>query len=142
MWSFSRDAVAAAGIIGCFVLVTAIQGGGGFSGEATDDSLYDETTGSVGGINRAILPLSEQQCEHIHQGLMRFPDAARTGEQAPVLADRVPREQALQDLPANLTQEIPPLHGHKFLKLSDRILVVDPTSRAVVAMIPRYRLLP
>jgi hypothetical protein len=28
------------------------------------------------------------------------------------------------------------------LKLSDRILVVDPTSRAGVAMIPRYRLLP
>ena len=56
MWSFSRDAVAAAGIIGCFVLVAAIQGGGGFSGEATDDSLY-ETTGSIGGINRAILPL-------------------------------------------------------------------------------------
>ena len=141
MWSFSRDAVAAAGIIGCFVLVVAIQGGGGFSREATDDSLY-ETTGSIGGINRAILPLSEQQREHIHQGLMRFPDATRTSEQAPVLADRVPREQPLQDLPANLTQEIPPLHGHKFLKLSDRILVVDPTSRAVVAMIPRYRLLP
>jgi hypothetical protein len=140
MWSFSRDAAAAAGIIGCFVLVTAIQGGGGFSREATDDSTY-ETTGSIGSIKRAILPLSEQQRERIHQGLMRFPDAAR-GEQAPVLADRVPSEQPLQDLPANLTQEIPPLHGHKFLKLSDRILLVDPTSREVVAMIPRYRLLP
>ena len=85
MWSFSRDAVAAAGIIGCFVLVAAIQGDGGFSGEATDDSLY-ETTGSIGSINRAILPLSEQKREHIHQGLMRFPDATRTSEQAPVLA--------------------------------------------------------
>ena len=140
MWSFSRDAVAAAGIIGCFVLVAAMQGDGGFSREATDDSLY-ETTGSIGGVNRAILPLSEQQREHIHQGLMRFPDATRTGKQAPVMGQG-PREQPLQDLPAKSHAEIPPLHGHKFLKLSDRILVVDPTSRAVVAMIPRYRLLP
>src|SRR4029077_10173597 len=115
-----------------FVLVAAIQGDGGFSGEATDDSLY-ETTGSIASVNRAILPLSEQQRERIYQGLMRFPDATRTSEQAPVLADRVPREQPLQDPPANLTHEIPPLHGHKFLKLGDRILVVDPTSRAVVA---------
>ena len=103
MWSFSRDAVAAAGIIGCFVLVAAIQGGGGFSREATDDSLY-ETTGSIGSINPAILPLSEQQRERIHQGLMRFPDATRASEQAPVLADRVPREQPLQELPRDAGQ--------------------------------------
>src|ERR1700730_6459582 len=141
MWSFSRDAVATAGIIGCFALVVAIQGGGGFSRETTDDSLY-ETTGSIGSLNRAILPLSERQREHIHQGLLRFPDAARASEQAPVLADRVPREQPLQDLPANLTQEIPPLHGHKFLGLGDRIWVVQPPSREVPPVIPRYRLLP
>ena len=98
---------AAAGIIGCFVLVGPFRAMGVSAGEATDDSLY-ETTGSIGGINRAILPLSEQQREHIHQGLMRFPDATRTGEQAPALADRVPREQPLQDLPANLTRKSRP----------------------------------
>jgi hypothetical protein len=30
---------------------------------------------------------------------------------------------------------------HKFVKFDDRILVVDPASRQVVAMIPRYKLL-
>jgi hypothetical protein len=44
-------------------------------------------------------------------------------------------------LPAALIQEIPLLRGYKFLKLDDRILVVDPASRTVVAMIPRYKLL-
>ena len=41
-----------------------------------------------------------------------------------------------------LREEIPLLDAQKFVKLNDRILVVDPASRVVVAMIPRYRLLP
>ncbi len=141
MWSFSRDAVAGAGIVACFVLVIAIQGGGYVSGEEADDSLY-ETTGSIGSINRTILSLSEQQRERIHRALMRFPDAVRTTTPAPVAAGKMPREQALEEMPAKLMEEIPRLHGHKFLKLSDRILLVETTSREVVATIPRYHLLP
>jgi hypothetical protein len=34
------------------------------------------------------------------------------------------------------------VRGHKFVKFDDRIVVVEPASRAVVALIPRYRLLP
>ena len=48
----------------------------------------------------------------------------------------------LQDLPAGIAREIPPVQGHKFVKFDDRIVVVDPKSRVVVAMIPRYKLLP
>ena len=32
------------------------------------------------------------------------------------------------------------MQGHKFVKFDDRILVVDPASRLIVAMIPRYKL--
>ena len=46
----------------------------------------------------------------------------------------------LQDLPAMVTEKIPLLEDYKFVKLDDRILVVDPQSRAVVTQIPRYRL--
>jgi hypothetical protein len=35
-----------------------------------------------------------------------------------------------------------PVQGHKFVKFDDRIVVVDPASRLVVAMIPRYKLVP
>ncbi|HEY7244772.1 MAG TPA: hypothetical protein VH678_12935 [Xanthobacteraceae bacterium] len=140
MWPFSRDAVAAAGIVACFVMVVAIQGGGYVSREETDDRLY-ETTGSIGSINPGVLHLSEQQSERIHQVLMQFPDVA-SSTPAPNLAENVSGRQRLQDMPSNLTDEIPRLHGHKFLKLSDRILVVEPTTREVVAMIPRYHLLP
>jgi hypothetical protein len=34
------------------------------------------------------------------------------------------------------------VQGHKFVKFDDRILVVHPASRLIVAMIPRYKLLP
>jgi hypothetical protein len=58
------------------------------------------------------------------------------------LADALPSDERLQDLPASVTGEIPLLRAHKFVKLDDRILLIDPASRVVVAMIPRYKLLP
>jgi hypothetical protein len=41
-----------------------------------------------------------------------------------------------------VTRKIPLVRHHKFVKLDDRILVVRPADRVVVAEIPRYRLLP
>ena len=48
----------------------------------------------------------------------------------------------MQDLPAAVTRDIPLVQGHKFVKFDDRIVVIEPASRLVVAMIPRYKLLP
>jgi hypothetical protein len=45
-------------------------------------------------------------------------------------------------LPAADIRDIPLVRGHKFVKFDDRIVVVNPASRLVVAMIPRYKLLP
>jgi hypothetical protein len=68
-------------------------------------------------------------------------DAVVTPAPGPELAETLPSGGPLQDVPAAVMQEIPLLRGYKFLKLDDRILVVDPASRTVVAMIPRYKLL-
>ena len=103
-----------------------------------------ETTGSAGatGYPRGALPLSDAQRERIHRAVMPFPDAPLAGAHVPELAEKLVTDQPLQDLPASLREEIPLLDAQKFVKLNDRILVVDPASRVVVAMIPRYRLLP
>jgi hypothetical protein len=101
------------------------------------DAAY-ETTGSVG----VVLPLTDEQREHIYNGVMRHPDTARTDTRAPRLAEELWSDKPLQDLPASVTGEIPLLRAHKFVKMDDRILVINPTARTVVAMIPRYRLLP
>ena len=61
---------------------------------------------------------------------------------APEVADSLPEEVPMQELPTDIIHEIPLVRGHKFVKFDDRILVVSSTSRLVVAMIPRYKLLP
>ena len=37
-----------------------------------------------------------------------------------------------------MIEEIPLVQGYKFVKLDDRILLVSPVDRAVVAEMPRY----
>ena len=112
----------------------------------TDASAMDETTGSVapsGGKRAgAELALSDEQRGRIYEGVMRIADAPVARAPAPALADALPSGVAMQDLPASVTREIPLVRGHKFVKFDDRIVVVDPASRLVVAMIPRYKLLP
>ncbi len=88
------------------------------------------------------IALSDEQRGRIYEGVMRIADAPVAAAPAPALADALPSGVPLQDLPASLTREIPLVRGHKFVKFDDRIVVVDPASRLVVAMIPRYKLLP
>jgi len=107
------------------------------AGNAMED-VADETTGSVG----IVLPLNDEQRERIYRGVMHYPDTARADARADALPGALWSDKLLQDLPASVTGEIPLMREHKFVKLDDRILLVDPARRAVVAMIPRYRLLP
>jgi len=103
----------------------------------------EETTGSIGGSQRATaeLALSDEERGRLYEGVMRIADASVANVPAPAVADGLPSGVPLQD-PAGMAQEVPQVRGHKFVKFDDRIVVVDPKSRVVVAMIPRYKLLP
>jgi hypothetical protein len=102
----------------------------------------DETTGSAGAMSAGHVPLSltDEERHRVHGVLTGFPEASST--QTLDLADKVPSGTPLQDLPVNVTADIPRLRGYKFLKLDDRILLVEPSGRVVAAMMPRYKLLP
>lgn len=135
--------VIAIALVACVGLAAAQTGRRGVGD--TDASAMDETTGSVARPGRragAELALSDEQRGRIYEGVMRIADAPVAPAPAPALADALPSGVAMQDLPASLTREIPLVRGHKFVKFDDRIVVVDPASRLVVAMIPRYKLLP
>ena len=144
MWGVQpalRRGVIVATLFACVGIAAAQKGPRGVGD--TDASAMDETTGSVSpGAKRAELALSDEQRGRIYEGVMRIPDAPVAPAPAPALADALPRGVAMQDLPASVTREIPLVRGHKFVKFDDRIVVVDPASRLVVAMIPRYKLLP
>jgi hypothetical protein len=113
-------------------------------GESTDASAMEETTGSIGGSQRATaeLALSDEERDRLSESVMRIADASVANVPAPAVADAVPSGVPLHDLPAGMAQETPQVEGHKFVKFDDRIVVVDPKSRVAVAMIPRYKLLP
>src|SRR5262245_35973439 len=103
----------------------------------------DETTGSSPRDKRAPaeLALNDEQ-RGIYDGVMGIADAPVAQAPAPTVADALPAGVPMQDLPAAVTRDIPLVQGHKFVKFDDRIVVVDPASRLIVAMIPRYKLLP
>ena len=90
----------------------------------------------------AVPQFSDEQRGRIFDGLMRIADAPVTEVAAPEVAGSLREDVPLQDLPNDIIREIPLVHGHKFVKFDDRILVVNSASRLVVAMIPRYKLLP
>jgi hypothetical protein len=147
MWGVQpalRRGVIVATLVACVGIAAAQKGHRG--GGDTDASAMDETTGSVaspGGRREGVeLALSDEQRGRIYEGVMRIADAPVAAAPAPALADALPSGVAMQDLPASVTREIPLVRGHKFVKFDDRIVVVDPASRLVVAMIPRYKLLP
>jgi hypothetical protein len=104
----------------------------------------DGTTGSSPRNKHAPteLALSDEQRGRIYDSVMGIADALVAQAPAPTVADALPAGVPMQDLPAAVTRDIPLVQGHKFVKFDDRIVVVDPASRLVVAMIPRYKLLP
>ena len=146
MWGVQpalRRGVIVATLVACVGIAAAQKGHRGVGD--TDASAMDETTGSVSsGAKRegAELALSDEQRGRIYEDVMRIADAPVAQAPAPALADALPGGVAMQDLPASVTREIPLVRDHRFVKFDDRIVVVDPASRLVVAMIPRYKLLP
>jgi hypothetical protein len=111
-----------------------------------DALAMDDTTGRAGNSGDTAAPgelaLSDEQRGRIYDSVMRIPDAPVAQAPPPSVADALPQGVAMQELPAAVARDVPLVQGHKFVKFDDRIVVVDPASRVVVAMIPRYRLLP
>ena len=70
---------------------------------------------------------------------MKLRDAPVAEVPEPEAATAVPSSVALQELPASVTRDIPMVQGYKFVKLDDRILLVSPVDRTVVAEMPRYQ---
>ena len=101
----------------------------------------DEATGSID--RRSItnaLSLSDEQRGLIFLVVMNLPDVPESDLDTPDPATPLASDVELRDLPAMVTNKIPVLENHKFVKLGDRILVVNPENRAVVSQIPRFRL--
>ena len=104
----------------------------------------DDSTGSISTVgigSRASLPLSDEQRSWIFLGVINLPDVPDATVPTPEARGEVPESVELQPLPEIVTRRIPFVGSYKFVKLDDRILLVDPDNREVVAQLPRYKLM-
>ena len=146
MWRGTRPQARGMMVITLVAGVALAAAESGHRGLGDQDAwAMDETTGSAGGSGGKSAPelaLSDEQRGRIYDSVMRIADAPVAQALPPAVADALPPGVPMQDLPAAVARDVPPVQGHKFVKFDDRIVVVDPASRLVVAMIPRYKLLP
>ena len=126
-------------LMGCFAFIGAVMSG---SSPATVERANWFIDRSVAKHVASELSISDEQRGQIFASVIGMSDAPTAVGPAPEIADRVQGEIPMQDLPVRITEDIPMVQGHKFVKFEDRILIVNPSSQLVVAMIPRYRLLP
>lgn len=119
-----------------------VRSGAGADGEAGDAAL---TVGALAPIfaartHRTFVPLSDEERAQVFDGVMRLGGVPVADVDPPEDAAALPLFVDLQELPVAVVLQIPRIEGYKFVKLDDRILLVHPRSRKVVAEMPRYKL--
>ena len=127
-------------LMGCLAFIGSVMSGGSPGTVERANQLFIDQ--SVAKHVAPELSISDEQRGQIFASVIGMSDAPTAEGPPPEIADRVQGEMPMQDLPVRIIQDIPMVRGHKFVKFEDRILIVDPSSQLVVAMIPRYRLLP
>ena len=109
-----------------------VRSGANADSDADDAAVSADAGVSVAGLMPSLFV--------VFDGVMRMPDVPVADVDPPEEAAPVPVSAELQDLPIGVAQQIPRIEGYKFVKLDDRILLVHPRSRKVVAEMPRYKL--
>src|SRR5437868_3411860 len=133
-----RHAILLFGLAGLCLGAAIVLAAGRFASRTYDWATMERNTADITGtIGRSAgahgLPLSDEQRGHIFDGIMKLRDAPVAEVPEPEAATAVPSSVALQELPPSVTREFPMVQGYKFVKLDDRILLVSPLDRTVVA---------
>ena len=75
--------------------------------------------------------LTPTQQRTVSQGLASSPSqSAPTGAQ-PQVGDKMPDSMTAQQLPSNVTDQVPEVKKLLFVKLPDRVILIDPDSKLV-----------
>jgi hypothetical protein len=80
-------------------------------------------------------PLTQQQQQSVSKGLANQPtDSAPTGYQGEVGA-KVPDSMTAHQMPNNVASDVPATRNLLFVKLPDRVLLIDPDSKAIAEIL-------
>jgi hypothetical protein len=87
------------------------------------------------GIGREPLELSAAQIQAIRHGLARHPvEPAQSGQHVGI-GSHMPSTLAPQRFPNQVTLAVPQTRNYRFVKLPDRVLLVDPASETVAEIV-------
>ena len=67
----------------------------------------------------------------VSQGLASSPSQAAPDGSQPQIGNKLPDSMTAQSLPSNVTDQVPDAKNLLFVKLPDRVLLIDPDSKMV-----------
>jgi hypothetical protein len=110
----------------------------GMAGTAAAQSSYGSSSGSSssGASSSQQLDLTPSQQQSIKQGLAsQKTDSAPSGYQGQIGA-QLPGSVNSHAMPSNVASQVPAAKALLFVKLPDRVLLVDPQSKTIAEIIP------
>ena len=78
--------------------------------------------------------LTPTQQRALSQGLANSPSQSAPAAQ-PQVGDKMPDSMTAQSLPSNVTDQVPEAKNLLFVRLPDRVLLIDPDSKAVTELV-------
>jgi hypothetical protein len=81
------------------------------------------------------LDLTASQQQMVSQGLASSPSQAAPDGSQPQVGNKLPDSMTAQSLPSNVTDQIPEAKKLLFVKLPDRVLLIDPDSKMVTEIV-------
>jgi hypothetical protein len=79
--------------------------------------------------------LTANQQQAVSQGLAASPSQPAPAGAQPQVGNKVPDSMAPQALPSNVTDQVPETRNLFFVKLPDRIVLIDPDTKTVTEIV-------
>src|SRR5437879_2859572 len=102
----------------------------------TEDDIQQELLGPRGVPGkRSQSKLTSSQQQMISQGLASSPSQFTPGGTQPQVGSKLPDSMNAQALPNNVTDRVPEVKSLLFVKLPDRIVLIDPDTKLVTEIV-------
>jgi hypothetical protein len=82
------------------------------------------------------LNLTQQQKQAVDRGLSGLPSQKAAIDLQMRVGEPLPSSMMPHAMPNSVTQPVPETKNYEFVKLPDRVLMVDPTDRSIAEIIP------
>jgi hypothetical protein len=120
-------------ILGCTTVMAAAQAP---TQQAPTQTPGAQTPSSGAPAGEHKLNLTQQQKQTIMQGLMGQQAESSSSSPQIQVGARLPNTMLPHPMPNNVTTQVPETKNFEFVKLSDKILLVDPANKMIAEIVP------